>query len=197
MDYQINNGIVFAQLKANTTKIQTNLPKKTFLLFDSNDKITRYFHLTGDDFKKLFYQKNAFSLPTLKNSKNILGDFSNLDEWCNGNGVGELIHEPYYFDFINEIFISWQKDLGINICNWNHINNKYLYNELNNVNKWTQHKHYEIQNSISYTDIIDKLKVSKLMKGSIFQLIISIVNCNPKISQIDVVLNFRIDKDET
>ena len=83
------------------------------------------------------------------------------------------------------------------MCDWDQINTKYLFNELNNVNKWTQHKHYKVHSSMSYLELIDKLKTPKLMKGSIFQLTISIVNCNPKISQIDVILNFRIDKDET
>ena len=195
MDYE--KGIVFAQLRANISKIETFLPKKTFLLFDSSDKVTRYFHLSGDNFRKLFYKNNKFELPSLENSLSVLGDFSRLDEWCNGTNIGELIKEPYYFDFTNEIFTSWQKDLGINICDWDQLNTKYLFNELNNVNKWTQHKYYKIQSSVSYLELINKLKTPKLMKGSIFQLTISIVNCNPKISQIDIILNFRIDEDET
>jgi len=195
MDYK--KGVVFAQLRANTSKIETSLPKKKILLFDSSDKVTRYFHLSGDDFKKLFYKNNKFELPSLQDSLLVLGDFSRLDEWCKGTNIGELIKEPYYFDFINEVFLSWQKDLSINMCDWDQINTKYLFNELNNVNKWTQHKHYKVHSSMSYLELIDKLKTPKLMKGSIFQLTISIVNCNPKISQIDVILNFRIDKDET
>ena len=195
MDYK--KGIVFAQLRANISKIETCLPKKTFLLFDSSDKVTRYFHLSGNDFKKLFYKNNKFELPSLQDSLLVLGDFSRLDEWCNGTNIGELIKEPYYFDFINEIFLSWQKDLGINICDWDQLNTKYLFNQLNDVNKWTQHKHYKVQSSMSYLELINKLKTPKLMKGSIFQLTISIVNCNPKISQINIILNFRINKDET
>tara|TARA_B100001027_G_C16217857_1_gene308334 strand:- start:106 stop:693 length:588 start_codon:yes stop_codon:yes gene_type:complete len=195
MDYK--KGIVFAQLKANTSKIETSLPKKNFLLFDSSDKVTRYFDLNGDDFKKLFYKNDKFQLPLMEDSLEILGDFSCLDEWCNGTTIGELIKEPYYFDFINEILLSWQKDLGINICDWDQINLKRIITELNKINKWTQHKDYKIRNSVSYTQLIDKLKTPKLMKGSIFQLTISLVNCNPKISQINVILHFRIDKDES
>lgn len=195
MDYK--KGIVFAQLKANTSKIETSLPKKNFLLFDSSDKVTRYFDLNADDFKKLFYKNDKFQLPLMEDSLEILGDFSCLDEWCNGTTIGELIKEPYYFDFINEILLSWQKDLGINICDWDQINLKRIITELNKINKWTQHKDYKIRNSVSYTQLIDKLKTPKLMKGSIFQLTISLVNCNPKISQINVILHFRIDKDES
>ena len=194
MDYK--KGVVFAQLRANTSKIETTLPKKKILLFDSSDKVTRYYHLSGDNFKKLFYKNNKFELPSVEDSLLVLGDFSRLDEWCKGTNIGELIKEPYYFDFINEVF-KLQKDLNINICDWNQLNTKYLFNELNDVNKWTQHKHYKVQSSMNYLELIDKLKTPKLMKGSIFQLTISIVNCNPKISQIDIILNFRIDKDET
>lgn len=197
MNNSINNGIIFAQLKANITNIQTCLPKKTYNLYDSKDKVTCYFDISGNDFKKLFYQTNNFSMPSLTNSENILGDFSRLDEWCHSFGIGEIITEPFFFDFINEVFISWQKDLGINICDWDHLNNKRLLQELNDINHWTLNKNYEIKTSFSYTELLSELNTTKFMKGSIFQLSLCIVNPHIKIKTIQIILNFRINKDET
>jgi len=197
MNNSVNKGIVFAQLKANISSIKTKLPKKIYNLYNSEDKITRYFNISGDNFKRLFYQTNQFQLPTSDVSKSVLGDFCKLDEWCSSNGIGELIKEPYYFDFVNEVFLSWQKDLGINMCDWDYSNNLILLRELNNINHWTENKNYEIKSSISYTELINSLKTPKLLKGSIFQLSICVMNCNPSISNIEVILNFRIDKDQT
>ena len=134
MNDSVNKGIIFAQLKTNITPIKNCITKKTYYLFDSKDKVSRYLHISGDNFKKLFYQTNQFKLPTLSSSETILGDFSRLDEWCCTNTFGEIIKEPYYFDFINEVFLSWQKDLGINICEWDYKNNLILLRELNKIN---------------------------------------------------------------
>lgn len=197
MNNSINNGIIFAQLKTNISRAETCLPKKIVNLYDSKDKVTRYLELSGDDFKTLFYQTLTFNIPTTSNSISILGDFSRLDEWCTSNGIGEIIKEPYYFDFLNEVLISWQKDIGINICEWDYSNNLLLLKELNEINKWTENKNYEIKTSMSYTELINHLKTPKLLKGSVFKLSICIVNDNVKIYPIEVVLNFRINKDET
>ena len=197
MNNSINNGIIFAQLKTNISRAETCLPKKIVNLYDSKDKVTRYLELSGDDFKTLFYQTLTFNIPTSLNSTSILGDFSRLDEWCTSTGIGEIIKEPYYFDFLNEVLITWQKDIGINICEWDYSNNLLLLKELNEINKWTENKNYEIKTSMSYTKLINHLKTPKLLKGSVFKLSICIVNDNVKIYPIEVVLHFRINKNET
>ena len=189
-------GIIFAQLKANSSSITFGLPIKTFCLFDSQDKVTQYLELTGNEFKQLFYTTSNFSIPTITNGNTILGDFCQLDQWCESTSIGEVIKAPYFFDFKNEIFKSWQKDLGINICNWDSFNNIRLYKELKKINSWVENKNYRIIKSLNYQELINTLKTPKLMKGNLIQLSILIKNENPNISTIEMVLNFRISEDE-
>jgi len=189
-------GIIFAQLKANSSKIQFGQSIKTFNLFDSQDKITQHLELTGNEFKQLFYTTSNFTMPTQQNGETVLGDFCQLDQWCESTNIGEVIKSPYFFDFKNEIFKNWQKDLGVNICNWDSFNNKRLYKELDKINNWIENKNYEVIKSLNYQELINTLKTPKLMKGNLIHLSILIKNENPNISTIETVLNFRISKDE-
>ena len=50
---------------------------------------------------------------------------------------------------------------------------------------------------MSYTELINHLKTPKLLKGSVFKLSICLVNDNVKVYPIEVVLHFRINKNET
>ena len=193
-----NKGVVFAQLRINTSNIKITSSNKTFCLFDSSDKISTYLDLTGDELKQLFYNGSTnFNMPTQQNGETVLGDFCYLDQWCHANSIGELIKEPYFFDFKNEIFKCWQKDLGINICDWDSHNNMRLYKELDKINKWIENKNYTIIKSLNYQELINTLKMPKLMKGNLIHLSILIKNDNPNISTIETVLNFRISEDET
>ena len=167
-------GIIFAQIKANSSSITFSIPNKTFNLFDSQDKITQYLELNGNEFKQLFYTVSNFSMPTINIANTILGDFCQLDQWCESTSIGEIINTPYFFDFKNEIFKSWQKDLGINICNWDSYNNKRLYKELDKINKWIENKNYEVIKSLNYQELINMLKTPKLMKGNLIHLSIII-----------------------
>ena len=190
-------GIIFAQLKANSSSITFGDPIKSFNLFDSQDKVSQYLELTGKQFKQLFYTTSNFSMPPVNIGNTILGDFCQLDQWCESTRIGEVIKAPYFFDFKNEIFKSWQKDLGINICNWDSFNNIRLYKELKKINSWVENKNYRIIKSLNYQELINTLKTPKLMKGNIIHLSILIKNENPNISTIEMVLNFRISEDET
>ena len=69
-----------------------------------------------------------------------------------------------------KFFLSWQKILNINICDWNQLNTKYLFNELNDVNKWTQHKHYKVQSSMNYLELIDKIKNTQINERKYFPI---------------------------
>lgn len=189
-------GIIFAQLKANSSSITFGDPIKSFNLFDSQDKVSQYLEITGKQFKQLFYTTSNFSMPLVNIGNTILGDFCQLDQWCESTNIGEVIKAPYFFDFKNEIFKSWQKDLGINICNWDSFNNKRLYKELDKINNWIENKNYEVIKSLNYQELINTLKTPKLMKGNIIHLSILIKNENPNISTIETVLNFRISEDE-
>lgn len=196
MNNSIKKGVVFAQIRANISPIKTGLSTKQIKLFDSEDKVTKYLDLSGDQFKQLFYTNNKFNMPTISNSNNILGDFCYLDQWCSSTNIGEIIQSPYFFDFINTVFISWQKDLDINICDWDHINNKRLFKELQKINAWVSNTDYEVINSLDYAELIKILKTPKLTKGNLIHLSITIMNDHPKISNIELILNFRINNDE-
>lgn len=192
-----NKGVIFAQIGAKTSSVYFGLPKKTYYLFDSNDKVSQYLEVTGNEFKQLFYNSSSnFSMPNIANGKNILGDFCHLDQWCVSSDIGEIIKPPYFFDFINTVFISWQKDLGINICEWGQINTKRLNKELKIINSWIKNKNYRVIKSLNYQELINTLKTPKLMKGNLIHLSILIKNENPNISTIEIVLNFRISEDE-
>ena len=192
-----NKGGIFAQIGAKITSIYSGLPKKSYHLFDSNDKVSQYLELTGNEFNQLFYNGSTnFSMPTVTNGNTILGDFCYLDQWCISSDIGEIIKPPYFFDFINTVFISWQKDLGINICEWGQSNVKRLNKQLKKINSWVENKNYRIIKSLNYQELINTLKTPKLMKGNLIHLSILIKNENPNISTIETVLNFRISEDE-
>lgn len=192
MNNSVKNGIVFAQLCANISAIQSGLPKKTLYLFDSEDKVTKYLDITGEDFKNMFYNNGNFTI----SAKGNLGDFDYLDQWCSSTNIGEIIAKPYFFDFINVVFISWQKDLGINICDWDYTNNKRLFNELKKINNWVTNLDYEIIKSLSYIELLASLKTSKLKRGNLIHLSITVRNDHPKIADIEMLLHFRISNDE-
>jgi|TARA_B100000795_G_scaffold54853_1_gene35938 hypothetical protein len=188
-------GIVFAQIRANISSIKTGLPTKIINLFDSEDKVTKYLDVSGDQFKQLFYTNTKFNMPT--ENSDILGDFCYLDQWCSSTNIGEIIKPPYFFDFINTVLISWQKDLDINICDWDQINNKRLYKELQKINGWVSNTDHQVIKSLDYTELINILKTPKLTTGNLIHLSITIMNDHPKVSNIELILNFRINKNET
>lgn len=194
--FKYMKGIVFAQIRANISTIKTCLPTKQIKLFDSEDKVTKYLDVSGDQFKQLFFTNTKFNIPTIANGSDILGDFCYLDQWCSSTNVGEIIKPPYFFDFINTVLISWQKDLDINICDWDHINNKRLYNELQKINGWVSNTDHVILKSLDYPELIKILKTPKLIKGNLIHLSITIMNDHPTISNIELILNFRINNDE-
>ena len=193
----MNTGIVFAQLKVNLTKIKTTQETKKINLFDSSDKVTKFLELTGNEFKELFYKKNTFSIPKLSVSKKILGDFCYLDQWCKSDDIGEIIKYPYFFDFKNEVILSWQKDIGINNCDWNYSNKKRLIKELNDINLWISNSKYEIESSLSYQELLSKLNCTKLIKGKLIKVSLLICNSTLNVKPIEIHLYFRIKTDET
>ena len=197
------DGIIFAQVKLNTEEIVES-EAHVIELFDlinnaDTSNMTRYYDITGNNMKKLFYYYGEkFCMPIPEVAIGILGKMSLLKGWSESfKGNNFFIKKS--FNIVKEVILRWEKDIGLKSNKWERNSYIEITKQLFKANSWTEIGNSCIENSFNYNELLKKIneKQTKFLTGNKLILSLLITNNNKLAKSIEILLHFRISKDET
>ena len=205
-----SKGVVFAQLLINTKTITESNTHKIDLYdynFSGTTRIAEYYGITGDNMRELFYKYNKeFGMPLLQTALSLLTNNKHLIKgWRYAPNEGSVV-ENHGYNVMREVINIWEQDVGLSSDKWSRSSYIDVTRELMIADKWTELNNCNINNALSYSQLIESLNQhlgqyslpqTKLEKDNKLILSIMISNGNADTKPVELLLHFIITENET
>ena len=145
-------------------------------------------------------------MPLLQTALSLLTNNKHLIKgWRYAPGEGSVV-ENHGYNLMREVVNLWEQDVGLSSDKWSRTSYIDITRELMIADKWTELNNCNINNALSYSQLIESLNKhlgqyslpqTKLEKDNKLILSIMISNGNTNTKPVELLLHFIITQSES